>query len=94
MKENDVIYLRKKESISFNSCELSKEAIDFLEGKWILDGMDAYCNAIQYFNSNKKISRFSIRHMECLRTLMGYSVLYNTDINQLLSLYIYEHPFT
>lgn len=94
MKENNVTYFRKKESISFNSCELSKEAIDFLEGKWILDGMDAYCNAIQFFNSNKMISRFSIRHMECLRTLMNCSVLYNTDINQLLSLYIYEHPFT
>lgn len=94
MKENSIIYFRKKESVSFSSCELSKEAIDFLEGKWILDGMDAYCNAIQFFNSNKKISHFSIRHTECLRILMNCSVLYNTDINQLLSLYTYEHPFT
>lgn len=94
MAENEVIYFRKKESISFSSCVLSKEAIDFLEGKWILDGMDAYCNAIQFFNSNKINMRYAMGHMESLRILMNYSVLYNTDINHLLSLYVYEHPLT
>lgn len=96
MKGDDIIYFRKNKSITFgfSNCELSKETIDFLEGKWILDGMDAYCNAIHFFNSNKINMRFAMGHMECLRTLMYYSVLYNTDINQLLSLYTYEHPFT
>ena len=75
MKENNVIYFRKKESVSFSNCELSKEAIDFLEGKWILDGMDAYCNAIQFFNSNKKDELPAMDYASCLRVIVYRSAL-------------------
>ena len=96
MTENGIIHFHKNKAVrlNFNSCELSKEAIDFLEGKWILDRMDAYCNAVHFLTETKTVNRFSTRHMECLRTLMNCFVLCNTDINQLLSLYVCEHPFT
>lgn len=76
------------------NCKLSKEAIDFLEGKWILDGMDAYCNAIQFFNSNEEHMHSTMDYASCLRVIVYRSALCITDINKLLSLYSYEHPFT